>query len=404
MHAFLRRIGLLITGFAAGAAAALAALAVAQERPGRLAVSDMERIATVMQRIRESFVREETDRRLVDACLGGMAAGIDPDSEYLDADAMRDLQSSSPSLGGTGFELRFHESERMPVVVGTLDGSPAALGGVQAGDLIEQIDGVAVRGRSLVQVVRMLRGPVGSTASLHLLRSIEGRRDRVTVTLTRAILRAQTVRSRRTEDGLLHVRVSQFQERTGSDFGSTLARELREAPPRGIVLDLRGNSGGLLDVAVGVASAFLPPQALVMRMNGRGEEANKEWRATPRDYQRFGDDFLRNVPAQSRTLPMVVLVDRWTAAGAELVAGALKDHHRARIIGEPTYGRGSIQTLFTLPDRTALKLTTSHWATPGGRLIHNQGIEVDVHVPGRPGTPGAEDAAMAAAVRLLEAR
>jgi carboxyl-terminal processing protease len=200
------------------------------------------------------------------------------------------------------------------------------------------------------------------------------------VTLTRAVIRVQSVKSKMIEPGYAWIRVSQFQEATAEHLVKHLDGLFKQGQVKGLVLDLRNDPGGLLHGAVAISSAFLPQKSLVVSTDGRAEDARKKFYASPEDYARRGDDILRSLPAAVKTVPMVVLVNGGSASASEIVAGALQDHKRAKVIGTQTFGKGSVQTIMPLGNNTAIKLTTARYYTPSGRSIQALGVTPDIMV------------------------
>ena len=399
MHKALSACALAAAGFAAGAATSLTLVATAQDAPQTvLTLPELRRISEAIFVIRQNAVQEQPDARMADGCIAGMARSADPDSDYYDAQAYREFVIGSGGQGGLGMELRIRG--QYPVVVAPLDDTPAARAGLRPGDVLMKIDEVQLGGMGLTEVTRRLRGAVRTQVKLTLRRDDSD--TPVDLMLTREIIRVRSVQARRLEGGLAYVRLGQFNEATGRDLADALNRMVQEAPVAGLVLDLRRNPGGLLQTAVGVAAVFLPPDVRVLTMRGRASNVQSEYTTNPKDYlyRRGNDDFAR-VSADMRKVPLAVLVDRGSAAGSEIVAGAFKDHKRAVVIGETTYGRGSIQTIFPLAGNAGLKLTTAEWATPGGTVISRAGIEPDIRVaPGKP----EDDQALARAVAHLQGR
>ena len=237
-----------------------------------------------------------------------------------------------------------------------------------------------VKGMTLTDAVKKMRGKPNTQITLTISR--KGETVPVVVTLTRAIIRVQSVKSKTIEPGYVWVRVSQFQEATAENLVKQLDALFRSGQVKGLVLDLRNDPGGLLHGAVAVSSAFLPAKSLIVSTDGRAEDAKKKFFATPDDYVRGsrGEDVLKSIPSAVKTVPMVVLVNGGSASASEIVAGALQDHKRATVIGTQTFGKGSVQTIMPLGNNTAIKLTTARYYTPGGRSIQALGITPDLVV------------------------
>jgi carboxyl-terminal processing protease len=231
---------------------------------------------------------------------------------------------------------------------------------------------------TLNDAVKRMRGKPNTQITLTISR--KGETAPVIVTLTRAVIRVQSVKSKMYEPGYAWIRVSQFQEGTAEALVKHLDGLFKQGAVKGLVLDLRNDPGGLLHGAVAISAAFLPQKTLVVSTDGRAEDSRKKFYASPEDYARRGDDVLRSLPAAVKTVPMVVLVNGGSASASEIVAGALQDHKRAKVIGVQTFGKGSVQTILPLGNNTGLKLTTARYYTPNGRSIQAQGIEPDIIV------------------------
>jgi carboxyl-terminal processing protease len=264
---------------------------------------------------------------------------------------------------------------------------------VKPGDLIVRLDDTPVKGMTLADAVKKMRGKPNTQITLTISR--KGEPAPIVVTLTRSVIRVQSVKSKMIEPGYGWVRVSQFQESTTEHMVRHVSNLYKQGQLKGLVLDLRNDPGGLLYGAVAISSAFLPAKALVVSTDGRTEDARKKFYATPDDYLRgLRDDVLKGLPAGAKSVPMVVLVNGGSASASEIVAGALQDHKRATIMGTQTFGKGSVQTIMPLGNATAIKLTTARYFTPSGRSIQAKGITPDIIVE----EPGANPLA-----RLREA-
>ncbi|HEY6544574.1 MAG TPA: S41 family peptidase, partial [Dokdonella sp.] len=296
------------------------------------------------------------------AAIRGLLAGLDPHSEYLDEEQIRDLtEDTSGSYHGLGIEVL--QVDGTLRVVSPIDGTPAERAGVKAGDTILRIDGKPVQSDDLDGAIDKLRGPLGSSITLNILH--ERQSVPVDITLKRDVIRVASAGGRLLEPGYAYLRVSQFQDETGSQLRRRIERLAADnkGPLRGAVLDLRSNPGGLLNGAVEISDLFLD-DGMIVSTRGRLKEAEMSFRATP-------GDLLAGAP-------LVVLVDNGTASAAEIVAGALKDNHRALLMGRRTFGKGSVQTVLPLDAARAVKLTTARYYTPGGTSIQAAGIEPDI--------------------------
>ncbi|HET7158755.1 MAG TPA: S41 family peptidase, partial [Burkholderiales bacterium] len=291
----------------------------------------------------------------------------------------RELQvGTQGEFGGLGIEVGMEDG--FVKVVSPIDDSPAARAGVKAGDLIVKLDDSSVKGMTLSDAVKRMRGKPNTNITLTIVR--KGEAKPVVVTLQRAVIKIQSVKSKLIEPGYAYFRVSQFQEQTGESLARAIETLFKqnEGPMKGVVLDLRNDPGGLLNGAVAVSAAFLPQNALVVYTDGRTEDARMKLNASPEHYLRgrLKDDYLKRLPPEVKSVPMVVLVNGGSASASEIVAGALQDHHRAVVMGQQTFGKGSVQTILPLGNSTAIKLTTARYYTPGGRSIQAKGITPDI--------------------------
>jgi carboxyl-terminal processing protease len=264
-------------------------------------------------------------------------------------------------------------------VVSPIEDTPAYRAGVKPGDLIFKIDDTLVKGLTLNEAVKRMRGKPRSQIRLSILR--KGEAKPLEITLTREVIKVQSVKSKLVEDGYGYLRITSFQENTGAAVVKHLQDLFKPGPMKGLVLDLRNDPGGLLNSAVGVSAAFLPLDTLVTSTDGRTPDAKHRFSASPADYLRGSrDDYIKALPPEARKVPMVVLVNGGSASASEIVAGALQDHRRAIVLGTTTFGKGSVQTVLPLPGNTAIKLTTARYFTPSGRSIQAKGIVPDIVV------------------------
>jgi len=264
-------------------------------------------------------------------------------------------------------------------VVSPIEDTPAFRAGLKPGDLIIKIDDASVKGMTLNDAVKRMRGKPKSSIRLTVMR--KGDTQPFEVTLVREVIRVQSVKSKLIEPGYGWVRIAQFQEHTGENLVKALEGLYKSGPLKGLVLDLRNDPGGLLNGAVGISSAFLQPKVLVVSTDGRTEDAIHKYFATAEDYLRGTKaDYLKALPSGAKTVPMVVLVNGGSASASEIVAGALQDYKRATIMGTQTFGKGSVQTILPLGNNTAIKLTTARYYTPSGRSIQAKGITPDIMI------------------------
>ena len=374
-----KKAGLIGLGAVLGVLLSLNFSVIAQ-REAKLPIpyEDLQLLSAVFGRIKSDYVEPVSDQKLIKEAINGMVHGLDPHSDFLDADGFKDLQiSTQGKFGGLGIEVGIEDGTVK--VISPIDDTPAFRAGIKSGDLIVKIDDSATRGMPLAKAVDKMRGKPGTQVVLTVVRKEVD--QPLTFTLTREEINVKSVRYKAIEPGYGYIRVRQFQDRTGEDLAAAL-RDLykKEGDLKGLVLDVRADPGGLLNQAVAVSAAFLPKDALVVYTDGRTPDARMRLAATKENYSRRGDDYFKDLPAAVKKVPMVVLVDGGTASASEIVAGALQDHKRATVIGNQTFGKGSVQTILPLGNNAGLKLTTARYYTPSGRSIQAKGIEPDIAV------------------------
>ncbi|MGH8114089.1 MAG: S41 family peptidase [Rhodanobacteraceae bacterium] len=327
-------------------------------------VPSLEQIQTftrAFEMIKQAYVEPVTNKRLMESAIRGMLAGLDPHSEFLDKSELKGL-SGDTSGAYTGLGIEVAEVKHQLVIVAPLDGGPAKRAGIQPGDVIAAINGVSVQPDAIDAAIKKLRGPIGSKITLLILHADASKP--VTIPLVRERIHVASVRTRMLEPGYAYIRVSEFQEDTADELTRKLEKLQKEhGPLHGAVLDLRSNPGGLVSSAVGVADDFLN-SGVIVSTRGRLPQSDLKFSATP-------GDLLNGAP-------MVVLVDNGTASAAEIVTGALKDNHRALVMGRRTFGKGSVQTILPLGSGDAVKLTTARYYTPNGTSIQVAGITPDI--------------------------
>ncbi|TVQ84475.1 MAG: S41 family peptidase [Micavibrio sp.] len=317
----------------------------------------------VFERVRAEYVEEVTDQQLIEHALNGMLSNLDPHSGYLSEEDYKSMQvQASGEFGGLGIEVTMENG--LVKVVSPIDDTPAYRAGVKAGDTIVEIDGDQVMGMSLSEAVKRMRGKVGTDINLTIVR--EGAPEPIRVKITRDVIRLRAVRHR-TEDNIGYIRVTTFNQQTHKGVREAVADIRKElgSDLGGFVIDLRNNPGGLLNQAIAVSDMFLDKGEIVST-RGRAQEDIRRDNATPGDL--------------ADGLPIVVLVNGGSASASEIVAGALQDHKRAVVLGTPTFGKGSVQTILALPGHGAMRLTTARYYTPSGRSIQAKGIEPDILV------------------------
>ena len=379
----LEKAGLIGLGLVAGVSVSLHFAAVADKETitTALPVEELRAFSEVFGRIKSDYVEPVTDKKLITDAIAGMLNGLDPHSAYMDADAFKELQvGTHGEFGGLGIEVGMEDG--VIKVISPIEDTPADHAGIKSGDLIIKIDDTLIKGMLLNDAVKRMRGKPGSKVVLTIIRKNEARPLEITV--VRAVIKVQSVKSKLLESGYGFVRITQFQEMTGSNLATALQNLVKQnqAPLKGLVLDLRNDPGGLLTGAVAVSSAFLPKGSLVVYTEGRTEEAKMHLTASPENYlhSKGESDYLQAIPDTIKSVPMVVLVNAGSASASEIVAGALQDHKRAVIMGVQTFGKGSVQTILPLGNNTGIKLTTARYYTPGGRSIQAKGIVPDIVV------------------------
>jgi len=339
------------------------AQAINYAEPKPLPLEALRKFSDVFGKIKQDYVEEIDDVTLLNYAIRGMLSGLDPHSAYLEPSAFTDLkENTTGSFGGLGIEVGMENG--FVKVIAPIDDTPAANGGVEAGDLIIQLDDTPVKGLSLNQAVDMMRGEVGDPIKLTILRAKA--RDPIEVTLTRDVIKVTSVKTLNIDGSYGYLRITQFQAQTDEDFAKGL-ETLRNNTDQlsGLIIDLRNNPGGVLQAAVRVADQMLE-EGLIVYTEGRSEVAELSYSATPGD--------------STNGMPIVVLIDGGSASASEILAGALQDHNRAVIMGTRSFGKGSVQNVLSLGEDYGLKLTTARYFTPNGRSIQAQGIDPDIEV------------------------
>ncbi len=365
MNQMSRNLAVLGFGLVLGVALSLTH-AVLAERDGAgldsLPLQEVRTFTEIFGRIKSDYVEELDDKTLLEYAIRGMLSGLDPHSSYLNEEDFRELQvGTTGEFGGLGIEVSMEDG--FVKVVSPIDDTPAQRAGVEAGDLIIRLDDTPVKGLSLNDAVKIMRGKPGTDITLTIVR--EGEDQPLKITVTRDIIKVKSVKNSLFEDGFGYLRITSFQSKTAAGVTKAL-REMKQenkGPLKGLVLDLRNNPGGILNAAVSVSDAFLD-KGLIVYTQGRAEDSKLEFKAS-------ADDVLADAP-------IVVLVNGGTASASEIVAGALQDHKRAIVMGQKTFGKGSVQTILPMKNDTAIKLTTARYFTPSGRSIQAEGIIPDI--------------------------
>ena len=366
---FLRRdIGLISAGVILGSTLIFGQMVFAEKPPASskpdIPLNELRAFSEIFGRIKNNYVEPVEDKELLQNAIRGMLSGLDPHSTYLDLEDFKNLrEGTSGEFGGLGIEVTLEDG--FVRVVSPIDDTPAAEAGVLAGDLIIRLDKKPVKGMALREAVDMMRGKPGTDLLITILR--EGEDKPLNITLTRAIIKVKSVKHKTLEPGYGYVRISTFQQRTSEGLNKAIEQLKKDNNDKlsGLVLDLRNNPGGLLNAAVDVSDAFIT-KGLIVYTDGRIPDSKQEFNAKPRDLLEGA--------------PLVVLVNGGSASASEIVAGALQDHHRAVILGTKTFGKGSVQTVMPLTDKTAVKMTTARYFTPSGRSIQAEGIVPDITI------------------------
>ena len=362
---------ILLVGFLLGAMVSICGNVLA-EKGGQVSANsdDMQSLpfdelrtfTEIFGRIKQDYVEPVSDKKLLEDAIRGMLSGLDPHSAYLVDDEFKELQEGTTGqFGGLGIEVGMENG--FVKVVSPIDDTPAQKAGIKSGDLIVRLDDKPVKGMTLAEAVKIMRGEPGSQIVLTVIR--EGAEAPLKFEITRDIIKVKSVKSRLLEKDYGYVRISSFQSGTGEGLVDAIdeLKKENEAPLKGIILDLRNNPGGVLNAAVDVSDAFIE-SGLIVYTEGRIKNSEMRFNATP-------DDIINGAP-------IVVLINGGSASASEIVAGALQDHRRAIIMGEKSFGKGSVQTILPTSNGGAVKLTTARYYTPSGRSIQAEGIEPDV--------------------------
>ncbi|MFN6101642.1 MAG: S41 family peptidase [Burkholderiales bacterium] len=379
----LKIAGWLTVGALTGALTTFSLQTVARANMTPLPLEELQQLAAVFSMVKSDYVEPVDEKKLINDAISGMVASLDPHSQYFDKKSYKEFrEGTTGKFVGVGIEIS--QEEGLVKVVSPIEGSPAAGGGLTRGDLITKLDDAVVKGMTLNDAVKRMRGEPKTKVVLTIFRKDENRT--FPVTIIREEIKTVSVKSKMIENGYGWVRVSQFQERTVDDLTRKLEELYKQDPKmKGLVLDFRNDPGGLLDAAVAISAVFLPDNVTVVSTNGQLEESKFTFKAAPDYYlRRGGQDTVSNLARKTQNfykkVPLVVLVNEGSASASEIVAGALQDHKRAVLLGSQTFGKGSVQTIRQLGADTALKITTARYYTPNGRSIQAKGIVPDLLV------------------------
>jgi carboxyl-terminal processing protease len=375
----LKITGWIALGVLAGALTTVSLQTVARSALAPLPLEELQQLAAVFGMIKSDYVEPVDEKKLITDAISGMVSALDPHSQYFDKKSFKEFkEGTSGRFVGVGIEIT--QEDGLVKVVSPIEGSPAFRAGLKPNDLITKIDDTAVKGLTLNEAVKRMRGEPATKVLLTIYRKDENRT--FPVTIIREEIKQQSVRGKLVEPGYAWVRLNQFQERTVEDFVKKVNEIYRQDPNiKGFVLDLRNDPGGLLNAAVAISAAFLPEDVTVVSTNGQTPESKQVLKANLEDFRGIpGADAIKTLPAALKKVPLIVLVNEGSASASEIVAGALQDHKRATLMGSQTFGKGSVQTFRALGPDTGLKITTSRYYTPSGRSIQAKGIVPEVMV------------------------
>ena len=380
MGSKLKNIGLVGLGLIAGIAGSMQFDAMAQRNANSpLPIEELRTLADVFGLIKTDYVEPVEDKKLLTEAISGMVSSLDPHSAFLDKKAFKELREGTQGkFVGLGIEVGMEDG--YVKVISPIEDSPAFKAGLKSGDLITRLDSTPVKGMTLDEAVKRMRGEPNTKITLTVARKEEDKP--LLITIVRQEIKVQSVKGKMIEPGYGWIRVSQFQEPTVEDLAKKINQLYQQDPSmKGLVLDLRNDPGGVLPGAIGVSAAFLPKDVPVVSTNGQLPDSKATYYARREFYgTRAGTDPLARLPEGIKKVKMVVLVNSGSASASEIVAGALQDYKRAVIMGTQTFGKGSVQTIRQLSADTAVKLTTARYYTPNGRAIQAKGIVPDLLV------------------------
>jgi len=349
-----------LSGTLLGLSLAVGHSVYALKENNQIPFEDLQAFTEVFSKVKSDYVESVDDKKLIEDAIRGMLSGLDPHSAFLNTSEFSDLKiGTTGQFGGLGIEVGMENG--FVKVISPIDDTPASRAGVQASDLIIKLDERSVKGMTLNEAVKIMRGKPNTSIDLTIVR--EGEPKPFVISITREIIRVKSVKNRMLEPGFGYVRITNFQSRTTTDLLKAISDLQKEERLKGMVLDLRNNPGGVLNGAVGVSDAFID-DGLIVYTEGRIDDSSHRYLATP------GDSL--------NGAPLVVLVNGGSASASEIVAGAIQDHKRGIIMGTKSFGKGSVQTIQELRNGSAVKLTTARYFTPNGRSIQATGIEPDI--------------------------
>jgi carboxyl-terminal processing protease len=356
----LRTSTLFLSGTLLGLSLAIGHSVYALKDNDQIPYEDLQAFTEVFSRVKSDYVESVDDEKLIEDAIRGMLNGLDPHSSFLNTTEFSDLKiGTTGQFGGLGIEVGMENG--FVKVISPIDDTPAARAGVKASDLIIKLDKKSVKGMTLNEAVKMMRGKPNTAIDLTIVR--EGEPKPLVIQITREIIRVKSVKNRMLEPGYGYIRITNFQSRTTTDLLKAVSDLQKQERLKGMVLDLRNNPGGVLNGAVGVSDAFIN-DGLIVYTEGRIDDSSHRYLATP------GDSL--------NGAPLVVLLNGGSASASEIVAGAIQDHKRGIIMGTKSFGKGSVQTIQELRNGSAVKLTTARYFTPNGRSIQAKGIEPDI--------------------------
>lgn len=375
----MKKAGLVLSGAVAGVMLSFGLTAYAdktQESKTTLPIEELQKFSGILGLIKNNYVDEVPDKKILENAISGMVKELDPHSEYYNE---KEFQSLKEDLTGkfSGVGLEVQPGKGAIQVVSPIEDTPAFKAGIHAGDSIVKIDDKQVSSMSgMTEAISNLRGKEGTPVRVTIVR--KGEAKPLIFNLVRAVIQSHSVKGKIIEPGYAWLRLTQFQEATMPEFAEKIQELYKQGELKGLVLDLRNNPGGSLDTAIGVSAAFLKPDVPVV--SSRGTHMPTETRiASPKDYARRSKDFLKNLPAGLKNVPMVVLVNGGSASASEIVSGALQDYKRATIMGSTTFGKGSVQQVIPLGDgKTGVKITIARYYLPSGKSIQARGVIPDV--------------------------